>query len=226
MNKSFTMELIICVAAICGISLSAQQVKPESILTKYEIIKMVKDGIPELSGFYSAVKNQKNDDALELLAVYYKEKLSERYFFNWKNFNTKFAEYAARYPDEVIKNVKRSNEQIIKYPANVRWKMPFEDLRGESVTAYELRHLARQQRAADMMFRFYLEGEEEKYLNYFITQVQSLNTAFINTEYETGGNAVFEVFRAGYRIHNWLFAFNGYLASDKFSKHNQIELII
>ncbi|MBU2506873.1 MAG: heparinase II/III family protein [Bacteroidetes bacterium] len=225
-KKRLSTISLICFLSALGSGLLAQKVKPEIILSKYEILHLVKEGIPELSEYYAAVKNQKNDDALELLAAYLKDKLGERYFFNWKNFNTKFSEYAARYPDEVIKNVKRSNEQIIKYPANVRWKIPFEDLRGESVTAYELRHLARQQRAADMMFRFYLEGEEEKYLNYFVTQVKSLNSAFINNEYETGGNAVFEVFRAGYRIHNWLFAFNGYLASEKFSKHNQIELII
>jgi len=106
-----------------------------------------------------------------------------------------------------------------------QWYLPFYDLTGENVTAYQLRHLARQQKSADMALVYYYENEDEKYIDYFVRQVADLNRAFDAGEYDDAGNGVFERFRAGKRIHNWLFAHHAYLASEKYNWESQYLLI-
>ena len=45
-----------------------------------------------------------------------------------------------------------------------------------------------------------------EYVDYFTGQMRSLNAAFTAGEFEDdeGGNGVYESFRAGYRVLNWL----------------------
>ena len=58
------------------------------------------------------------------------------------------------------------------------------------MTAYELRHLARQHKALDMAYMHHYENSNSIYVDYFTEQMSSLNVAFENKRYEddTGGN--------------------------------------
>ena len=72
---------------------------------------------------------------------------------------------------------------------------------------------------------YYYTKEDTSYLNYFINQVKSLDNAFKLGEYDKEDNGVYEYFRAGYRVFNWLFVHNAYLASDNYDWRDQILLI-
>ncbi|MBN1302073.1 MAG: heparinase II/III family protein [Melioribacteraceae bacterium] len=156
---------------------------------------------------------------------HFKDKMGERFFFDHRNFHERFDEYKRLYKDRELKHYQRANEHIKLFNAETEWKLPFKSKSGALITPYQLRHLARQHKMLDIAFMYYYENENYFYLNYFIDQVKSLNDKYSRLEVETGGNDVFEYFRAGYRVFNWLFVHNMFLASDNYSTEHQLTLI-
>lgn len=188
--------------------------------------------IAKLEPINNTIKSIKNDfsdgykeKALANLAEYFSEEMSKRYFFNWKNFNNRFKKYKEDFPSNIKNHIENTNEQMELFEAETKWKLPFVSKSGFEITAYELRHLARQHKAIDIMFTYYQSGEADKYLSYITTQVNSLAEHYYLDDYEKDGNAIFEVFRAGYRVFNWLFVYNSLLASPNFTWRAQIDFI-
>lgn len=165
------------------------------------------------------------DKAIQALILNLKEAAAERYYFNWKNFRQRFESYHKNYPRAFDEHRAMAKTQMSTFPAETQWRLPFKNLKGESVTAYELRHLSRQQKSADMTLMFYLEDENRKYPDYFVRQVADLNRAFAAGQYDDAGNGVYEYYRAGKRMHNWLFNHHAYLASAQYTTENQLLLI-
>jgi len=111
------------------------------------------------------------------------------------------------------------------YGPDTHWELPFKNLRGEEVTAYRLRHLARQSKHPDMVMSYFADPSETENLDYWVDQMADLNKAFTENAYDQGGNAVYEVFRAGKRTHHWLFGHHAYLSTDDYSWEDQVESI-
>lgn len=199
----------------------------DHVLTGSELIDLLDvSSNAELKDIQFQYKKGQKDAALEKLADYFKEKFSERYFFDWKNFEARFATYNKMYSGREEYHRKNALQHLELYPAATQWKIPFKNLKGEKVTSYPYRHLTRQQKAGDIAL-LYFYTKNQTYLNYIPEQALSLNQAFDRGQVETvkDGNGAYESFRAGYRMFNWLFAHQCLLASPKYTWQQQIEMI-
>ncbi|MDX1700651.1 MAG: heparinase II/III family protein, partial [Melioribacteraceae bacterium] len=160
------------------------------------------------------------------LASYFRKKFSERFFYDYKSFQNRFAIYDKTY-DNRAHHLERAKDHMSKYPDSTQWLLPFTYQNGEEVNAYALRHLARQHKMVDIAFEYFYDNKNPLYIRYFKKQMQSLNDALISGTYEKieDGNGVYEVFRAGYRVLNWLWIHNMFLNEDEYSDKNQLETI-
>ncbi len=163
----------------------------------------------------------------EVLAQYFREKFSERYFYNWKNFNNRFNNYVSMYPEMEAAHTERALDHISKFADSTQWVLPFNYLNGEPVNAYAMRHLARQHKMVDIAFLYHYQAKNREYLQYFENQLQSLNAALEKDEYEKieNGNGVYEAFRSGYRILNWLQIHSMFLGEADYSDTDQLTTI-
>ena len=190
-----------------------------------DLLFALKDSISDLQNVYDLRDAERLEDALAELAAYFRLKAADRYYFNWKNFRERFDEYRNLYPDKREDHFKLSRLQMDLYAPETNWILPFRNLRGEEVSAYELRHLARQQKSSDMALTYYYEDENQQYLDYFIRQVADLNRAFGEKAYDDAGNGIYEVYRCGRRVQNWMFCHNVYLSSPAYKAERQFLLI-
>ncbi|MDO6760479.1 heparinase II/III family protein [Tamlana sp. 2_MG-2023] len=160
----------------------------------------------------------------EKLAAYFRDKFSERYFFNWKNFESRFETYKSLYPEAEALHTERALDHLAKFPDATQWVLPFNYQNGEPVNAYALRHLARQHKMVDIAYYYFYQNKDITYLNYFKNQLQSLNSALLAGEYEKieDGNGVYEAFRSGYRVLNWLQIHNMFLGEEAYSDSDQL----
>lgn len=164
---------------------------------------------------------------LQALAGYFREAFSERYYFDWKNTDERFADYRTRFTGKYGGYAQKKDIHLSMFPAFARWKLPYDSLKGEPVSAYEYRHLARQHKVLDMAFVHLYEDRRPEYVDYFTAQRDSLNAAFEAGEYEKDedGNGVYESFRAGYRVMNWLQVHAFFLGTDRYDWRDQLETI-
>jgi hypothetical protein len=161
------------------------------------------------------------------LAQYFREKFAERYFYDWKNFDKRFHTYKEIYPSLEAEHSDRALDHMTKYSGNTQWKLPFNYLFGEPVNAYALRHLARQHKMVDIAFYYNYQNKNPKFVSYFKEQQKSLNGALDSGEFEKieDGNGVYEAFRSGYRILNWLQIHNMFLGEESYSDEDQLKTI-
>lgn len=195
--------------------------------TNAEIIELLDvDYSPELQSIQNNYKQGNTEQALEELAAYFKERFSERYFFDWKNFKNRFSEYNKMYSNREAFHTKDAAKHLELYPAKTQWEIGFKNLKGETVTSYPYRHLTRQHKAGSIAFLYHYTGNK-KYLDYIPDQAASLNAAFNNNQVETidDGNGAYEVYRAGNRMFNWLQVHQILLSSDQYSTYQQLEMI-
>lgn len=160
------------------------------------------------------------------LAQYFREQFSKNYFYDWKTNDERFAIYQKLYKNQ--KHHKgRSDDHRAKFKATTPWQLPFNYQNGEKVSAYALRHLARQHKMVDVAMMYRFDDKNEEYINYFTEQMRSLNAAVEANKYETikSGNGVFEVFRSGYRVLNWLEIHSLFLGEEAYSDEDQLTTI-
>lgn len=170
-------------------------------------------------------RNTEREEGLQELAEALKEACNEHYYFQWQNFKIRFDGYVRLYPDALARHRDQAALHQSLYPPETNWRLPFQNLKGNEVTAYELRHLARQQKSLDMTMMYFLEQEQKGNLDYFVRQVADLNQAFLEGEYDDDGNGIYEVYRAGRRIHNWLFNHHAYLSTPQYRWSDQLLLV-
>lgn len=185
----------------------------------------------KLSSFLNKdVKDQlseKGQISTERLASYFREKFSERYFYDYKTVDERFAAYSNLYPKAAENHKARALDHLAKFSANPEWKLPFNYQNGKPVNAYALRHLARQHKMVDIAFYYFNEQKDTKYIDYFTGQMQSLNTALHQNKFEVieDGNGVYEAFRSGYRVLNWLQIHNLFLGEKAYSDEEQLNTV-
>ncbi|WP_297086716.1 heparinase II/III family protein [uncultured Draconibacterium sp.] len=210
-----------------GLFAQAEMVPFGHVPTDKEIIDLLDvEHYPELQAIQNSFNSGKQEQALEELTQYFKERFSERYFFDWKNFEQRFSEYNTLYSGREVFHRREAYRHLDLYPAATQWKIGFKNLKGETVTSYPYRHLARQHKADDIAFMYHYTGNK-KYLDYIPEQATSLNASFNNNQFEIieDGNGVYEVYRVGNRVYNWLMVHQILLASDEYSVRQQMEMI-
>ena len=114
-----------------------------------------------------------------------------------------------------------------KYADSTKWILPFNYLNGTEVNAYALRHLSRQHKMVDIAYQYFYTNKDPNYIDYFTNQMRSLNKALELGAYEKieDGNGVYEAFRSGYRILNWLQIHNMFLGQDNYADEDQLQTI-
>ena len=202
-------------------------------LSTYAQTNISKDAIIDTKSLVNYLnKETKNNllsqkgDTEAVLAAYFREKFSERYFYDWKQFENRFEEYNKMY-DNTSSHKKNAEDHMGKFPDSSHWQLPFNYLNGEPVNAYALRHLARQHKMVDVGFQYFYNKKDPKYIDYFTNQMASLNNALKIGKVETmeSGNGVYEVFRTGYRVLNWLTIHNMFLGQKDYSDKDQLVTI-
>ena len=180
--------------------LSAQQIPANRVVEVNELGNFLKEDVAN-----QILQNGGLDESK--LASYFREKFSERFFYDYRTFEDRLLQYNQVYRNGEA-HQKRALDHMGKYSDSTQWVLPFNYLTGEEVNAYAIRHLARQHKMADIIFLYFQEGRDAKYIQYFENQMRSLNAALEAGEYEkiADGNGVYEVFRSGYRILNWSLA--------------------
>lgn len=180
-----------------------------------------------LTGYLDkSVLNELKETGSRPLAKYFREKFSERFFYDYKTFYDRLPHY-----NSVFKNQEghkqRALDHLGKYADSTQWVLPFNYLNGGPVNAYALRHLARQHKMVDIAFYYFNDKKDPELIKYFENQMRSLNAALHAGAYEKieDGNGVYEAFRSGYRILNWLWIHNMFLNEAEYSDEDQLVTI-
>lgn len=229
-KKAWPLVLLLFAAASTSVAAGSEntaRIPSQRLLTDVELVSLLDSrGNPEIENI-QALYGEHPTKGLQALAEYLRETYSERYYFDWKNVDQRFADYQKRFPAKRAGHAQNRDIHMGLYPARARWKLPYKNLKGNSVTAYELRHLARQHKVLDMAFMHRYEDKNPVYVDYFTEQMRSLNDAFVAGEYEDdeGGNGVYESFRAGYRVINWLQVHALFLGSEHYDDSAQLDLV-
>ena len=220
-----TAFLFLMILSCGNLFLQVKEIPKDRIMTDAELISMLKPVNPEIAAIKDEATRGGLNGAIEKLAEYFKEKFAERYFFNWKNFRERLLDYSEKFPSEKESRINAAEQQITTYSADTKWKLPFKNLKGQEVTSYEFQHLTRQNKAVDLAFAFFYSNEDTSYMNYFVRLAASIDKALEEKKYESTGNDIYESYRCGYRMFNWLFAHNVFLSSKKYNTRDQIILI-
>ena len=198
-------------------SIRAQHIPADQVLEIQNLSKYLKpETKQELAGSDKKVSDKK-------LAEYFRSQFSKYFFYNWRNNEVRFKKYREEY-DRAAFHAERALDHQNKFEETTLWKLPFNYKNGDSVDAYALRHLARQHKMVDIALQYYYQDKDTNQVAYFKNQLKSLNAALAQNEYETleSGNGVYEVFRSGYRVLNWLQIHNLFLNSDAYTDEDQL----
>lgn len=208
-------------AFICALFLMpqifAQKIPSKDIISTNKLADYLNDDVVSELG-------QKGKISEAVLAKYFRQKFAERYFFNWENAHKRFDKYKDTYPKNYSFHRERALDHLSKFTDSTQWVLPFNYLNGEAVNAYALRHLARQHKMLDIALYYFYQDKDPKYIRYFLNQQHSLNSAVLQNKYEKieDGNGVFEAFRSGYRVLNWLEIHNLFLGEQAYSDKDQL----
>ncbi|MEP4533433.1 MAG: heparinase II/III family protein [Cyclobacteriaceae bacterium] len=211
-------ETILAILFIALISLDAktQSISAKEVVATDELVNYLK---PDIRNALSA-----SDKAS--LARYFREQFSDRFFYDYRTVDQRLTHYNSVFNNQGG-HQKRAFDHMGKYNDSTLWKLPFNYLNGEPVNAYALRHLARQHKMVDIALHYFHSGKDPQYIQYFENQMRSLNAALQADAYEKieDGNGVYEAFRSGYRILNWLWIHNMFLNEEEYSDEDQLVTI-
>lgn len=216
-NMKKSQIFVLCLIFLFGIGTDtfAQSIPDQYVLDIQELpnyLKAEKRKALEKNGALTSTR----------LAEYFRTEFSARFFYDHKDFYSRLENYNQLYGNQSF-HKSRALDHYHKYPASTQWVLPFDYQNGGAVNAYALRHLARQHKMVDIALH-YFESKTPKYIQYFEQQMQSLNAALASGAYEKieDGNGVYEVFRSGYRIFNWLWIHNMFLNETEYSDTDQL----
>ncbi|MDB2606596.1 heparinase II/III family protein [Zobellia sp.] len=210
---------LVLIGLLFSVSLYSQAIVSNKVLGTDELKNFLKDDVKDKIANGGSLTEAK-------LASYFREKFSERFFYDYRTVNKRLPIYNALYKNE-DEHRERALDHLSKFADSTQWVLPFNYLNGEKVNAYALRHLARQHKMADIIFLYFNEGKDPKYIKYFERQMRSLNVALASGQYEKieDGNGIYEVFRSGYRILNWLWIHNMILNEPAYTDKDQLTTI-
>ena len=204
---------------LAAVSLRAQDIPTHSIIAVEELSQYLKEDLKKEMAVDGEIREAS-------LAAYFRQKFSERFFYDWRTVDARFEQYEKIYAKK-LSHYTRAEDHMQKYADSTQWVLPFNYLNGDPVNAYGLRHLARQHKMIDISFLYFYEQKDPKYIQYFVNQRNSLNTALELGAYEKikDGNGTYENFRSSYRALNWLEIHNRFLGENDYSDKDQLKTI-
>ena len=197
----------------------AQSIPANRVVSNKELGGLLKEEVKVQVSNESKISEPK-------LAEYFRQKFAERFFYDYRTVSDRLSYYNDLYENSKDHQI-RALDHLGKYADSTQWILPFDYLNGEAVNAYALRHLARQHKMVDIAFYYFNGNKDPKYIQYFENQMQSLNAALHANKYEKieDGNGVYEAFRSGYRVLNWLWIHNLFLNEPEYSDKDQLRTI-
>ncbi len=200
-------------------ALIGQEITSDRVVSNEELSGLLKEEVRKQISSNGQITQSK-------LAAYFRDKFSERFFYDYKTFYDRLSYYNTVFNNQED-HKDRALDHLRKYSDSTQWILPFNYLNGEPVNAYALRHLARQHKMVDIAFLYFEGNNDPKYIRYFESQMRSLNAALEAGQYEKieDGNGVYEAFRSGYRILNWLWIHNMFLNETEYSDQDQLVTI-
>ncbi|MCF6181266.1 heparinase II/III family protein [Lutibacter sp.] len=217
------MKLLVAIFSCFLVSISigfSQEIAANKVIEVNKLVDYLKPSVKEQLSV-----NGKISEAV--LANYFRTKFSERFFYDWKDVPQKFQKYEALYPGKKEEHTERALDYLGKFSDHPSWKLACNYLNGEPINAYAIRHLARQHKMVDIALYYFYQQKNARYINYFKSQMASLNEALENNKFEKleDGNGIYESFRAGYRVLNWLQIHNLFLGEKDYSDGDQLKTI-
>ncbi len=203
-------------ATINTVGIIAQKIPSNTVIPTEKLIGYLNED----------VQDKLMDSRTSTLTNYFRTKFSERFFYDYKTFKERLPHYNSIFNNQED-HKKRALDHLGKYNDSTRWVLPFNYLNGEPVNAYALRHLARQHKMVDIALYYFNNEKDPRLIRYFENQMRSLNAALDARQYETieDGNGVYEAFRSGYRVLNWLWIHNMFLNEAEYSDEDQLVTI-
>ncbi len=196
------------------------------MLSDQQLVEALDRSNPEGLKLYESLRQLEDPTTRnEQLSDYFKNKLAIRYYFNWRNFDSRFKTFQSELPDEQKYHQKQGELHLGLYRANTTWDWPRNDQNGNPISAYQFRHLARQQDVESHIFTGFYEQNIKAKKQYFVDQVSSLMEAYQVGAYEDRNHGVFATFIAGRRVYTWLFIHNALLSRPEYSTADQLLLI-
>jgi hypothetical protein len=210
---------IVAIFAFISYWTMAQSIPSDRVLDNVKLMELLENEV--LEQFNPGREISERD-----LAEYFRQKFSQRFFYDYQTFYDRLPHYNKVFNNQ-LDHEKRALDHLGKYADSTQWVLPFNYLNGEPVNAYALRHLARQHKMVDIAFLYFNDEKDPALIKYFENQMLSLNAALHSEQYETieDGNGVYEAFRSGYRILNWLWIHNMFLNESEYSDKDQLTTI-
>ena len=207
--------LMVCCIVISA-NIYSQAIPSESVIATGDLTKYLKSDVQRL------LKGAEESE----VALYFRNKFTERFFYDYRTFDERLVHYNRVFQNQE-NHRERALDHMAKYSDSTQWVLPFNYLNGDPVNAYALRHLARQHKMVDIALNYFNDSRDPILIRYFTNQMRSLNAALIAGQYETieNGNGVYEAFRSGYRILNWLWIHNMFLNELEYSDEDQLTTI-
>jgi len=217
LRTSFGLVAVL-VMSLSSYTLFSQSIPSLRVVENDELSNYLKAGVLEQLGGEEVTP--------EILAKYFRQRFQVGYFFDYRNFSTRFEDYNQRYGMK-SGHKSRALDHIGKYEAWTLWGRPFNFRNGNEVDSYSYRHLARQHKMVDVAFQYFYYEKDQQYIDYFTKQKHSLNSALEKGAYERieDGNGAYEAFRSGYRILNWLRIHNMFLGEKGYGDDEQLNTI-
>lgn len=219
MKRLHLNQLLVFLFILMATVVRAQEIPSNEVLSINQLSAFLKKEIRVELEENGKLSNAK-------LAAYFRQKFTERFFYDHEAFSDRLIIYNDLY-DNQDDHESRARDHLHKYADSTQWVLPFNYQTGEAVNAYALRHLARQHKMVDIALYYFHSGKDPKYIQYFENQMRSLNAALSVGAYEKieDGNGVYEVFRSGYRILNWLWIHNMFLKEAEYTDEDQLYTI-
>ena len=118
MKKLLILSILILNSFTSG---QTGRIIPEKIPADQDILFSLSPGLSGLKKIYDERDKGNYDNAIKLLADYFKEKFAVRYFFSWKDFRERFAEFTKNFSDERDAHIRRADEHSSMFPSIAEW---------------------------------------------------------------------------------------------------------
>jgi hypothetical protein len=148
LRRALSFTLVVLVLASSVAMANSGQIPHDRLLTDAELVNLLGANENPEVGHIQQLYRERPANGLKALAAYYRDAYSERYYFDWKNTGHRFSDYRERFSSKRSGHAQNRDIHMGLYPPRARWKLPYENLKGNAVTAYELRHLARQHKVS------------------------------------------------------------------------------
>ena len=84
----------------------------KTAITDDILFSLLDDSIDQIASIKSQYNRGEKDEALSALALYFRNKMSNSYFFDWTKIQNRFKKYSEKYPDKLIDHIRRKTEHF------------------------------------------------------------------------------------------------------------------